>query len=115
MQSTKRLTQPGDKKAAASRQVYIDGEFYAKEDAKISVFDHTFLYGDGVFEGIRVYEGCIFRLRQHLQRLYDSAKYIMLNVPLGLDELTEATAETVRRNEIRNGYIRLVISRGEGT
>lgn len=115
MQSTKRLIQPNDKKATASRQVYIDGEFYPKEDAKISVFDHTFLYGDGVFEGIRVYEGCIFRLRQHLQRLYDSAKYIMLNVPLRMEELTEATAETVRRNDIRDGYIRLVISRGEGT
>lgn len=97
-----------------SIQVYIDGQFYNKEDAKVSVFDHTFLYGDGVFEGIRVYEGCVFRLKQHLERLYASAKYIMLPIPLELDELTEAVAETVRRNGIRNGYIRLVISRGEG-
>jgi len=100
--------------ATVSLQIYIDGQFYAKEDAKISVFDHGFLYGDGVFEGIRVYEGCIFRLKQHLDRLYGSAKYLMLHIPLGLEELTLAVAETVRRNEIRNGYIRLVISRGEG-
>lgn len=98
-----------------SLQIFIDGQFYDKENAKISVFDHCFLYGDGVFEGIRVYEGCIFRLSQHLERLYDSAKYIMLEVPMSLEEMTQAVAETVRRNEIRNGYIRLVVSRGTGT
>ncbi|MCL5269562.1 MAG: branched-chain-amino-acid transaminase [bacterium] len=98
-----------------SLQIYIDGLFYDRENAKVSVFDHAFLYGDGVFEGIRVYEGCVFRLREHLERLYSSARYIMLTVPLEMDELTEAVAETVRRNEIRNGYIRLVISRGAGT
>jgi branched-chain amino acid aminotransferase len=96
-------------------QVFIDGEFYDKENAKISVYDHTLLYGDGVFEGIRVYEGCIFRLPQHLERLYESAKYIMLEIPMGIEELTEATAETVRRNGVRSGYIRLVATRGVGT
>lgn len=98
-----------------SLQIYIDGQFYDKENAKVSVFDHGFLYGDGVFEGIRVYEGCIFRLKAHLERLYDSAKYIMLHIPQSIEELTEAVAETVRRNNIRNGYIRLVVSRGEGS
>lgn len=98
-----------------SLQIYIDGKFLSREDAKVSVFDHTFLYGDGVFEGIRVYEGCIFRLDQHLDRLYDSAKYIMLQIPLDKQALAEATAETVRRNNIKNGYIRLVVSRGVGT
>jgi branched-chain amino acid aminotransferase len=97
-----------------SLQIYIDGKFYDKENAKVSVFDHCLLYGDGIFEGIRVYEGCIFRLQDHLVRLYDSAKYILLNIPLTLEEMQEAVAETVRRNEIRNGYIRLVVTRGVG-
>jgi branched-chain amino acid aminotransferase len=98
-----------------SREIYIDGQFYSKENAKVSVFDHTFLYGDGVFEGIRVYDGCIFQLQAHLERLFSSARYIMLEIPLTIEELTQATAETVRRNGIRDGYIRLVVSRGEGT
>ena len=98
-----------------SLQIYIDGQFYDKEKAMVSVFDHGFLYGDGVFEGIRVYEGCIFRLKQHLERLYDSARYLMLEVPLTMEEMTEAVAETVRRNGFRNSYIRLVVSRGAGT
>jgi len=98
-----------------SQQVFIDGQFFNKEDAKVSVFDHTFLYGDGVFEGIRVYDGCIFRLNEHLDRLFASAKYIMLDIGMTHEELAEATAETVRRNDVRNGYIRLVVSRGEGT
>lgn len=98
-----------------SQQIFIDGQFFNKEDAKISVFDHTFLYGDGVFEGIRVYDGCIFRLGEHLERLFASAKYIMLDIGMTIEELTQATAETVRRNDVHNGYIRLVVSRGEGT
>lgn len=97
-----------------SLQVFIDGQYLPEADAKVSVFDHTLLYGDGVFEGIRVYDGCVFRLRQHLERLWDSAKFIMLTIPMSLDEMTEAVAETVRRNNIRNGYIRLVITRGAG-
>jgi len=98
-----------------SLQIYIDGNFYSREDAKISVFDHTFLYGDGVFEGVRVYEGCIFRLQQHLERLLDSARYIMLEIPMDIHELTAAMVEAVRKNDIRNGYIRLVCTRGVGT
>ncbi|MCX7015498.1 MAG: branched-chain-amino-acid transaminase [Candidatus Sumerlaeota bacterium] len=94
--------------------IYLDGQFVDQKDAKISVFDHGLLYGDGVFEGIRVYKGCIFRWRQHLDRLYDSAKYIMLDIPLSKDELTKATVETVRRNGVRDGYIRLVVTRGVG-
>lgn len=97
-----------------SLQIYIDGEFFDKENAKVSVFDHTLLYGDGVFEGIRVYSGCIFRAQEHIDRLYESAKYIMLNIPLEKQALLEATAETVRRNNLRDGYIRLVITRGAG-
>lgn len=104
-----------DGQATGDRLVYIDGEFYAKADARISVFDHTLLYGDGVFEGIRVYQGCIFRLQQHLERLYSSARFIMLNIPMSLEQMTLATAETVRRNDIHDGYIRLVVTRGEGT
>lgn len=96
-------------------QIYIDGQYFNEDEAKISVFDHTFLYGDGVFEGIRVYEGCIFRLQEHLDRLWDSAKYIMLNISMTKEEMVEAVAETVRKNEITNGYIRLVVSRGRGT
>lgn len=98
-----------------SLQIYIDGQFYDKENAKISVYDHTFLYGDGIFEGIRVYDGCIFRLQDHLDRLYSSAKYLMLSVPLDHAAMTEALAETLRRNDIHNGYIRLVVTRGVGS
>lgn len=96
-------------------QIFIDGQYYSREDAKISVFDHTFLYGDGIFEGIRAYEGCVFRLQQHLERLFESAKYIMLEIPMTIEELTEAIAETIRRNKLRNCYIRLVVSRGVGS
>ncbi|MBM3335233.1 branched-chain-amino-acid transaminase, partial [Candidatus Sumerlaeota bacterium] len=84
------------------------------KDAKVSVFDHCLLYGDGVFEGIRLYEGCIFRLRDHIERLYSSAKYIMLRIPLSKKAMIEKTRETVRRNGLRNGYIRLVVTRGVG-
>jgi branched-chain amino acid aminotransferase len=97
-----------------ARVVYLDGEFVPKEQACVSVFDHGFLYGDGVFEGIRVYNGRVFELESHLERLYSSARYIMLEVPMSLQELLEATVETVRRNGLRDGYIRLVVSRGPG-
>lgn len=111
------MTQQSSKPVPAENdiQIYIDGQYYSREDAKISVFDHTFLYGDGIFEGIRAYEGCIFRLQKHLERLFESAKYIMLEIPMTIEELTEAIAETIRRNNIRNGYIRLVVSRGIGS
>lgn len=95
-------------------QIYLDGEFVSKEDARISVFDHGLLYGDGVFEGIRVYNGCIFRLRQHLERLYRSAQGIQLQIPLTVGELQQAVVETVRRNGRPDAYVRLVVTRGKG-
>lgn len=97
-----------------SIQIYIDGKFYPKEEAKISVFDHGFLYGDGVFEGIRAYNGRVWKLDEHLERLYESAKAIMLPIPLTIEETKEATLETLRRNDLHDAYIRLVVSRGAG-
>lgn len=98
----------------AEQWIYLDGQFVTKENAKVSVFDHGFLYGDGIFEGIRIYNGNIFKCKEHLHRLYDSAKSIMLNIPLTLQEMEQALVETIRRNELRDGYIRLVVSRGAG-
>ncbi len=94
--------------------VYIDGEFLPQEDAKISVFDHGLLYGDGVFEGIRSYQGRVFKLDEHLQRLYDSAKAIMLQIPISIEDMEEAVLETLRRNQLHDAYIRLVVTRGVG-
>lgn len=93
---------------------YVNGAFVPKDEAKISVYDHGYLYGDGVFEGIRVYNGRIFRLDAHLDRLYESAKYLMLDIPLSKDDLSAAILETVRRSGLRDAYIRPVISRGVG-
>ncbi|MGQ3481181.1 branched-chain-amino-acid transaminase [Paenibacillus sp. TY11] len=98
----------------AEQWIYLDGQHVTKENAKVSVYDHGFLYGDGIFEGIRIYNGNIFKCKEHLERLYDSAKSIQLNIPLSPDEMLEAMAETIRLNEMRNGYIRLVVSRGVG-
>ncbi len=95
-------------------KIYIDGQFYDKENAKISVFDHGLLYGDGVFEGIRFYNGRVFRLEEHMARLYDSARAICLNVGLSRAELTEALLETIRQNDLHDGYVRLVVTRGPG-
>ena len=95
-------------------QIYIDGEFYSKQDAKLSVFDHGLLYGDGVFEGIRTYNGRVFELDAHIERLYESAQIIALDIPLSRDELVEAMMETIRRNDAMDGYIRLVVTRGMG-
>ncbi len=97
-----------------SRQVYIDGRFCPKEEARISVFDHGFLYGDGVFEGIRAYNGRVWKLDEHLVRLYESAKSLMLAIPLSFDEMRETVLETLRRNNLHDAYIRLVVSRGAG-
>lgn len=97
-----------------SIQVYVNGEYYPKEEAKISVFDHGFLYGDGVFEGIRAYDGRVFRLKQHMDRLYNGARAIMLDIPLTKQQMAEVVLETLRRNRLRDAYIRLVASRGEG-
>ncbi|MEM6885689.1 MAG: branched-chain-amino-acid transaminase [Verrucomicrobiota bacterium] len=95
-------------------KVYIDGEFYSEEDAKISVFDHGLLYGDGIFEGIRAYNNRVFRMEEHIDRLYDSAKAILLEIPMTKAEITEAVLETLRQNEMTEGYIRLVVTRGKG-
>lgn len=97
-----------------SLQIYIDGTWYPKEEAKISVFDHGFLYGDGVFEGIRAYNGRVWRLSEHLDRLYDSAKGIWMEIPLSWKEMEGVVLETLRRNNLRDAYIRLVVSRGAG-
>ena len=97
-----------------SKKIYIDGKFCDEHEAKISVFDHGFLYGDGVFEGIRFYSGRVFRLEQHLERLEDSARAICLEIPLSRGEMTEALLETIRQNGMRDGYIRMVVSRGIG-
>ncbi len=93
---------------------YVNGTFVPKDEAKISIYDHGYLYGDGVFEGIRAYNGRIFRLDAHLDRLYDSASYLMLEVPLRREEMKEAILETVRRSGLRDAYIRPVVSRGVG-
>ncbi|HTK76107.1 MAG TPA: branched-chain-amino-acid transaminase [Gemmataceae bacterium] len=96
-------------------RVWINGKFFDKAEAKVSVYDHGLLYGDGVFEGIRVYHGKVFRLKQHMDRLYDSARSIWLEIPMSKEALTAAVEETVRVNEKQNGYIRLVVTRGSGT
>ncbi|MEI6713773.1 MAG: branched-chain-amino-acid transaminase [Verrucomicrobiota bacterium] len=95
-------------------KIYIDGTFYPEPEAKVSVFDHGLLYGDGIFEGIRFYNGRVFRLTEHLERLYDSAKAIAMKIPLTLAEMEEATLETIRQNNLRDGYIRLLVTRGKG-
>jgi branched-chain amino acid aminotransferase len=95
-------------------KVYIDGKFYPEEAAKISVFDHGLLYGDGIFEGIRFYNGRVFRLQEHISRLVDSAKAICLKMPVSTEELTAAILETIRQNELREGYVRLIVTRGVG-
>ncbi|HBZ84783.1 MAG TPA: branched-chain-amino-acid transaminase [Verrucomicrobia subdivision 6 bacterium] len=94
--------------------IYIDGKFYPEEEAKISVFDHGLLYGDGVFEGIRAYEGRIFKLEEHLARLEDSAKAILLKLPLSRKEIEKAVLETCQKNKMKSGYLRLVVTRGKG-
>ena len=94
--------------------IYIDGEFLPKAEAKVSVFDHGLLYGDGVFEGIRSYNGRVFKLDEHLERLYDSAKSIMLEIPIAIETMKETVLETLRRNHLREAYIRLIITRGVG-
>ncbi len=94
--------------------VYIDGQYFPKSEAKVSVFDHGFLYGDGVFEGIRAYNGIVFKLREHIARLYQSAHVMALQIPLTKDQLVAAVVETLRKNKLKDAYIRLVVSRGLG-
>ena len=94
--------------------IYIDGEFLPPAEAKVSVFDHGLLYGDGVFEGIRSYNGRVFQLDAHLERLYDSATSIMLQIPMPIETMKETVLETLRRNHLREAYIRLIVTRGVG-
>lgn len=95
-------------------KIYIDGEYFDKQDAKVSVFDHGLLYGDGVFEGIRVYGGKIFKREEHIDRLWDSAKAIWLEIPMTKEKMIEDMEQTVALNEIKDGYIRLIVTRGIG-
>jgi branched-chain amino acid aminotransferase len=96
-------------------KIYINGKYFDKQDAKISVYDHGFLYGDGVFEGIRVYNGKVFRLKEHIDRLYESARSIYLEIPMAREQMIQAVNDTVKVNEKKDGYIRLVVSRGAGS
>src|ERR1044071_8950224 len=96
-------------------KIYIDGKYADEKNARISVFDHGLLYGDGIFEGIRAYNGRVFKLKEHIDRLFCSAKSILLTVPGSHAELMEAVVETCRSNKLRDGYIRLVVTRGVGT
>lgn len=96
-------------------KIYIDGKFYDEKSAKVSVFDHGLLYGDGVFEGIRAYHGRVFKLREHIERLFYSAKAILLTIPMTAEEICRAVLDTCRRNKIQDGYIRLLVTRGVGT
>lgn len=102
------------KKGELFLEIYIDGQFYPKEQAKISVFDHGLLYGDGIFEGTRAYNGRIFEFDAHIDRLYDSAKAIALDIPYTKDEMKQAHLETLRRNQLTDAYIRTVVTRGVG-
>src|SRR5947208_12433423 len=95
-------------------KVNLNGKMVDKADAKVSVYDHGLLYGDGVFEGIRVYAGKVFRLREHIDRLYESARAIWLEIPMPREQICRAVEDTVRANDKQDGYIRLVITRGAG-
>ena len=105
-------TRPGATRLELS--VYVDGKFYPQSEAKVSVFDHGLLYGDGVFEGIRAYNGRVFKLERHLERLFHSAKAIDLKIPHSKEALSKIILDTCRRNEMREGYIRPIITRGPG-
>jgi branched-chain amino acid aminotransferase len=100
--------------AAKQSTIYVDGQFVPEAEAKVSVFDHGLLYGDGIFEGIRFYNGRVFRLEEHHDRLWDSARSICLEIPLSREEMTEALLETIRRNGLKDGYIRQIVTRGVG-
>jgi branched-chain amino acid aminotransferase len=104
----------GDKVLEKELQVYVDGTFYPKSQAKVSVFDHGLLYGDGVFEGIRAYNGSVFKLKEHIDRLYRSAHMIMLEIPVSKEEMIQTVLETLRKNNLTDSYIRLVVTRGVG-
>jgi branched-chain amino acid aminotransferase len=109
--SVKEKTAPAP---ARELTIYLDGKFVPESEAKVSVFDHGLLYGDGIFEGIRFYNGRVFRLEEHHDRLWDSARSICLEIPISREEMTEALLETIRRNGLREGYIRQIVTRGVG-
>lgn len=96
-------------------KVYIDGKYYDEKNARVSVFDHGLLYGDGIFEGIRAYHGRVFKLKEHIDRLFNSAKALLLDIPVSHAAMMGAVVETCRKNNLRDGYIRLVVTRGIGT
>lgn len=97
-----------------NQYIYMNGELVEKEKAVVSVYDHGFLYGDGVFEGIRSYGGNVFCLKEHLKRLYESAKSILLTIPMTIEEMEQAVLQTLQKNEYADAYIRLIVSRGKG-
>src|SRR3954447_21203126 len=96
-------------------KVYINGKYYDKPDAKISVYDHGLLYGDGVFEGIRIYNGKAFKLKEHVTRLFESARHIKLEIPLSFEQMTNAINDAIAINEKKDGYSRPLVTRGAGT
>ena len=96
-------------------KIYIDGQYFDEQNAKISVFDHGLLYGDGIFEGIRAYNGRLFKLKEHIDRLFYSAKAILLTIPISHAEMMKVVVDTCRENGLRDGYIRLLVTRGVGT
>lgn len=101
-------------RARTAMKIFIDGEFFDEANAKVSVFDHGLLYGDGVFEGIRFYNGRVFRMEEHMERLWESARSICIDIPMSRHELDEALLETIRQNDLRDGYVRLIVTRGVG-
>lgn len=114
MSTTLKPSKPSPGTGAGTPTVWLDGEWYDRETATVSVYDHGLLYGDGVFEGIRVYGGKIFKLSEHLDRLYDSAKAIWLTIPMPKSEMAAVTEEAVRRSRIAEAYIRHIVTRGVG-
>src|SRR5437879_4338054 len=107
-------SRPGPTTGVKEAKIYIDGKFYSEANARVSVLDHGLLYGDGIFEGIRFYHGLVVRLDEHLLRLWDSAHSICLEIPMSMRDMTEAVLETIRQNQLRDGYIRLLVTRGVG-
>ena len=95
-------------------KIYLNGEFVSKKDAKVSVFDHGFLYGDGAFEGIRSYSNLVFKLKEHIDRLYETAHTLMIDISLTKKQMTKAVVDTLKENKIKDGYIRVIVTRGEG-
>src|SRR5689334_11329974 len=101
-------------KMASTAKIWIDGEYFSKEDARVSVFDHGLLYGDGVFEGIRAYNGKVFRLKEHVARLYASAHAILMSIPMSEKDMAAMVEDCMRVNKLTDAYIRLVVTRGYG-